>query len=146
MPDRDYYLNQDPKSTEIRAEYAKYVRKLFELAGDTPEAAADEANRVIALETKLAGASLTRVQRRDPELTYHRMTLKDAAVMTPAFAWSQYSAALGVPANAPLNISSIDFFKEVDKDLTAVAIADWQSYLRFSTINSVTAALSKNFV
>jgi len=146
MPDRDYYLKQDPKSTEIRAEYAKYVRKVFELAGDTPEAAADEATRVIALETKLAGASLTRVQRRDPELTYHRMTLKDAAAMTPTFAWSQYYAAVGVPANAPLNISSVDFFKEVDKDLTAVPVADWQSYLRFSTINSVASALSKNFV
>ena len=146
LPDRDYYLKQDPKSKEIRAEYEKYVRKIFELAGDTPEAAADEATKVIALETKLAGASLTRVQRRDPELTYHRMTLQQASELTPTFDWKQLYAALGVPATAPVNVSSIDFFKEVDKDLTAVPIADWQSYLRFHTINGVAPTLSKNFV
>jgi predicted metalloendopeptidase len=146
LPDRDYYLKTDPKSTEIRGEYEKYLRKLFELAGDTPEAAAAEATKVIALETKLAGASLTRVQRRDPELTYHRMTLKEAAELTPTFAWAKYYEAVGAPANAPLNLSTIDFFKEVDKDLTAVPIADWQSYLRFHTINAVAPALSKNFV
>jgi putative endopeptidase len=146
LPDRDYYLKQDPKSKEIRDEYAKYVRKLFELAGDTPETAADEATKVIALETKLAGASLTRVQRRDPELTYHRMTLKEASELTPTFAWAQYYAAVGAPANAAVNVSSIDFFKEVDKDLTAVPVSDWQSYLRFHTINSVAPALSKNYV
>jgi len=68
-----------------REEYAKYVRKLFELAGDTPKPRLMSGYEVIALETKLAGASLTRVQRRDPELTYHRMTLKEASELTPTF-------------------------------------------------------------
>ena len=146
LPDRDYYFKDDAKSKQIREEYGKYVRKIFELAGDTPEAAADEANRVIALETKLANASLTRVQRRDPELTYHRMTLKEATELTPNIGWPQFYAALGVPANAAINLGSLDFFKEVNKNLAEAPVADWQSYLRFHTINTFAAALPKNFV
>ncbi|MCU1349460.1 MAG: Endothelin-converting enzyme 1, partial [Acidobacteria bacterium] len=87
LPDRDYYLKDDPKSKEIRDKYLKYVTTVFTLAGDTPEAAASAAANVMALETKLAGASMTRVQRRDPEATYHRMTLQQASELTPTFAW-----------------------------------------------------------
>jgi putative endopeptidase len=146
LPDRDYYLKEDPKSKEIRAEYEKYVVKIFTLAGDAPEAAAAEAKNIIALETKLAQASLTRVQRRDPDLTYHRMTLAQASELTPAFDWAGLYKAMGVPAGAAINVSTPDFFKEVDKDLAAVSIADWQSYLRFHVINSAAQSLSKPFV
>ena len=146
LPDRDYYLKDDPKSQEIRGKYAAYVQKIFELAGDTSAAAADEAKNVIALETKLAQSSITRVQRRDPEATYHRMTLKQASELTPTFAWSRYYTALGVPSPAAINVGMPDFFKEVDKDLTAVALSDWKNYLRFNMINSAAPSLSKKFV
>jgi len=145
MPDRDYYLKDDPKSKEIRDAYVKYVTTIFTLAGDAPDVAAARANNVVALETKLAGASLTRVQRRDPDATYHRMTLKEASELTPSFAWARYYEATGVPATAPINISTPAFFKEVDKDLTAVPVADWQSYLRFHLINSMAPSLSSKF-
>jgi putative endopeptidase len=146
LPDRDYYLKDDAKSKDIREQYAKYVQKIFELAGDSPEAAAAQAKSVIALETKLAAGSLTRVQRRDPDLTYHRMTLREASELTPAFAWKQYYAALGVPEAAPVNVAMPDFFKTVNTELTATPLADWKSYLRFHTINSVAPALSSPFV
>ncbi len=146
LPDRDYYLKDDPKSKEIRTEYARYAQKLFELAGDATDAAGDEAARLIALETKLAGASLTRVQRRDPDLTYHRMTLKQATELTPGFDWAAHYAAVGIPAAAPVNVSSPDFFKEIAKDFTAVSLDDWKTYLRFHTINAAAPALSSNFV
>ncbi|HEX9160679.1 MAG TPA: M13 family metallopeptidase, partial [Thermoanaerobaculia bacterium] len=146
LPDRDYYLKDDPKSKDIREKYAQYVQKVFELAGDPAETAAQEAKNVIALETKLATASLTRVQRRDPEATYHRMTLEQASQLTPTFAWTRYYNTLGVPANAPVNVAMPDFFKEVDKDLTAVPVSDWKEYLRFNTINNAAPTLSKKFV
>jgi putative endopeptidase len=146
LPDRDYYLKQDPKSKEIRDAYRKYVAQIFELSGDSAETAAAKADNVVALETKLAQASLTRVQRRDPDLTYHRMTLDEASKLTPAFAWSKIYAAMGVPPSTPINVATPDFFKEVDKDLAAVPAADWQSYLRFNLINATAPTLSSKFV
>jgi putative endopeptidase len=146
LPDRDYYLKDDPKSKEIRNQYEQYVTKIFTLAGDSAEAAAAEAKNLIALETKLAQASLTRVQRRDPDLTYHRMTLQQASELTPAFDWAGVYKAMGVPAGAAVNVSAPDFFKEVDKDLTAVSLDDWRNYLRFHVVNSAAPALSKAFV
>jgi putative endopeptidase len=146
LPDRDYYFKDDPKSKDIRDKYVKYVQSLFELSGDTPEGAAARAASVVALETKLAGASLTRVQRRDPDLTYHRMTLKEASELTPTFDWARYYKEIGVPAVSAVNVATPDFFKEVDKDLTAVPLADWQSYLRFYLINTAAPTLSSKYV
>jgi putative endopeptidase len=146
MPDRDYYLKDDPKSKEIRDKYLKYVQAVFQLAGDTPEAAASAAANVVALETKLAGASLTRVQRRDPEATYHRMSLQQATELTPTFSWKSFLKANGVAESAPINVAMPEFFKEVDKDLNAVPVADWRNYLRFNTINTLASTLSSKFV
>ena len=146
MPDRDYYLKDDPKSKQIRDDYATYVKTIFQLAGDSPEAAATEAANVIALETNLAKASLTRVQRRDPEATYHRMTLAEASTLTPHLAWSQYYAVAGQPNTTAINISTPEFFKEVDKDLTSVPLSDWKNYLRFHLINATAPLLSSKFV
>jgi putative endopeptidase len=146
LPDRDYYLKDDPKSKEIREKYLAYVQKVFELSGDSAETASAKARSVIELETRLASASLTRVQRRDPDLTYHRMTVKEASDLTPAFAWSQYFSALGVPANTAINVAMPDFFKEVDKDLKDAPLASWQNYLRFNTINAAAPSLSTKFV
>jgi predicted metalloendopeptidase len=146
LPDRDYYLKDDPKSKEIRNQYEQYVTKIFTLAGDSAEAAAADAKNVIALETKLAQASLTRVQRRDPDLTYHRMTLQQASELTPTFDWAAVYKAMGVPSGAAVNVSAPDFFKEVDKDLSAVSLDDWRNYLRFHVINPAAPLLSKAFV
>ncbi len=146
LPDRDYYLKDDPKSVEIREKYRQYMRKIFELAGDGLDAATVEADDVIALETKLAQASLTRVQRRDPNATYHRMTLREAEQLTPTFAWARYYKEMGISAAAPVNVAMPDFFKEVDKDLTVVALKDWKNYLRFNLINAAAPSLSKPFV
>jgi putative endopeptidase len=146
MPDRDYYLKDDPKSKEIRAKYVAYVTTMFQLAGDTPEAASAAAANVLALETKLAGASLTRVQRRDPDLTYHRMTLQQASELTPTFSWKQLYKANGIAEVAAINVATPDFFKEVDKDFNAVPLPAWRNYLRFSLINSAANNLSKKFV
>jgi putative endopeptidase len=146
MPDRDYYLKDDPKSKEIRDQYVKYVQTIFQLAGDSTEAATAEAANLLALETRLANASMTRVQRRDPDATYHRMTLQQASELTPQFSWTLYYKSLGVPDGAAINVSTPDFFKEVDKDLSAIPLADWQNYLRFHTINALAPALSAKFV
>ena len=146
LPDRDYYLKDDPKSKDIREKYEQYVRQIFQLAGDTPEASATEAKNVIAFETRLAQASLTRVERRDPDRTYHRMTLQEAAQMAPEFNWTGLYSALNLPTTTAVNVGMPDYFKEVNRALTEVSLDTWKNYLRFNLINNSASALSTPFV
>jgi putative endopeptidase len=146
LPDRDYYLKADDRSKAIREAYVKYVAKMFELMGDAPAKAEAEAGAVMALETKLAQASKTRVERRDPEANYHKTTLAELKQLTPAFSWADYFRDIGAPPVEAINVGQPDFFKELDKQLTAAPLADWQSYMRFHLVTSAAPALSSKFV
>jgi putative endopeptidase len=146
LPDRDYYTKTDDKSKTIRDEYVKHVAKMFELLGDDAAKAASEAQTVLGLETKLAEASMTRVEMRDPEKIYHRMTVAQMHDLAPTFDWPGYLQALGVPQKADVNVATPDFFKAMNQQLTSASFGDWQTYLRWHLINSNAAALSSKFV
>ncbi|HEV7744927.1 MAG TPA: M13 family metallopeptidase [Pyrinomonadaceae bacterium] len=146
LPDRDYYLKTDDKSKGIREAYVAHVAKMFELMGDDGTKAAAEAQTVVALETKLAEASMTRVERREPANLYHRMTVAQLHDLGGGFNWSTYFQKIGVPAKTDVNVESPGFFKELDKQLTAAPIADWQTYLRWHLINNAATGLSAKFV
>jgi putative endopeptidase len=146
LPDRDYYTKTDDKSKTIRDEYVKHVAKMFELLGDDAATAASEAQTVLGLETKLAEASMTRVEMRDPEKIYHRMTVAQIHDLAPTFDWPGYMQALGVPQKADVNVATPDFFKAMNQQLTSASFGDWQTYLRWHLINSNAAALSSKFV
>ena len=146
LPDRDYYTKTDDKSKMIRDEYVKHVAKMFELLGDDAAKAASEAQTVLGLETKLAEASMTRVELRDPEKIYHRMTVAQTHDLAPGFDWPGYLQALGVPQKADINVATPDFFKAMNQQLTSEAFGDWQTYLRWHLINANAAALSSKFV
>ena len=90
FPIRDYYTKTDDKSKRTRDEYVKHVAKMFELMGDDAAKAASEAQTVMGLETKLAEASMTRVELRDPEKLYHRMTMAQVNDLAPVFDWPVY--------------------------------------------------------
>ncbi|WP_433984678.1 M13 family metallopeptidase N-terminal domain-containing protein [Tunturiibacter empetritectus] len=75
LPDRDYYLKTDDKSVKLRAQYVAYIQKLLTLGGESAEQAKFDADATLRVETALAKASLTRVDRRDPHKTYHMMTI-----------------------------------------------------------------------
>src|SRR5437588_231233 len=145
LPDRDYYLKDDERSKHIREEYVKHVAKMFELLGDDPAKAAAETQTVVGLETKLASASMTRVERRDPNAVYHRMTMAQLQTLTPNFDWVAFFKTIGVPAKADTNVAQPKFFAEVNRQLTATPIADWQTYLRWHLINVAASALAKPF-
>ena len=146
LPDRDYYLKDDAKSREIRERYVKHVEKIFELIGDSPQDANTNAAVVMRIETSLAQASLTRVQRRDPYKTKHKMTVPDLYKIAPDFDWKAYFAGRSGPSFQILNVGWPDFFKDVDAQLKSVPLADWKSYIRFHVANSEAAYLSSAFV
>ena len=146
LPDRDYYIKDDAKSVETRQKYLEHVQKMFELAGDTPEVAGTEAKTVLAVETGLAQASMDRTQRRDPKTRDHKMTVTEIAATAPNFDLTAYFAGNGSPKFTSLNVGNPDFFKQVNRQLDTVPVADWKTYLRWKTINSYAPTLTKAFV
>src|ERR1700678_2692086 len=90
LPDRDYYLLDTPRQKKIREDYIRHMKKMFQLAGDTPDKAAAEAQTVMAIETALAQGSMSRTDSRDPAKRYHIMTLADFEKLTPGFDWQSY--------------------------------------------------------
>ena len=97
LPDRDYYLKDDPKFKQIRSAYINYITKMLELLGDTPAQAAAEASVVMRIETALAQASMSQIAQRDPHAIYHMMSVTELEKVTPNFSWSQYFSAIGLP-------------------------------------------------
>ena len=146
LPDRDYYTKTDEKSKGFREQYQKHVAKMFELMGDDPAKAASEAQVVFALETKLAEASLTRVEQRNPNNLYHRMTMAQLQELAPNFDWTTFFSGIGLKQKADVNVGSPEFFKVVNQQLTTVPMADWQTYLRWHLINNTASSLPAAFV
>jgi putative endopeptidase len=146
MPDRDYYLRDDDHSKALRTGYVQHVAKMFELAGDASDQAAAEAQTVMNMETLLAKASRTRVELRDPEKNYNKMTLTQLDALTPDWSWRNYLRAMGVSETSEINMGQPDFFKEVNRQLSATPLADWKTYLRWHVIHKAAPLLSDAFV
>ena len=135
LPDRDYYLKDDEKSKTIRSQYVKHVAKMFEMLGDDAAKAAAEAQTVMGIETKLAEASMTRVDQRDPQKIFNRMTLAQLKALTPNFAWPDYFRKIGNTQQTDVIVAQPNYFKTMDQLLTTVAIPDWQTYMRWHLVH-----------
>src|SRR5437667_6240414 len=90
LPDRDYYTKTDDASKKLRDQYVEHVTKMLTLTGEQQQSAADHARKILALETKLAQASRTRVQLRDPQKNYNKMPVRQLQQLTPDWNWSSY--------------------------------------------------------
>ncbi|MGZ4888944.1 MAG: M13 family metallopeptidase [Candidatus Angelobacter sp.] len=146
LPDRDYYLKDDPKSVELRKAFSEHVANTFKLLGDAPDKAAADAKAVMEIETALAKGSMDRVERREPEKVYHKLSQQDWQALTPSFAFAQYLSDLGTPKFTGLNVASPDFFKALDAELKTVSLDDLKTYLRWHLVRSQVQALPKAFV
>ena len=146
MPERDYYLRTDEKSKALRDKYAEHVRKTFVLLGESEEQAASDAARVLTLETRLAAASMSRVAMRDPNATYHKMTLAEFQILTPHIDLKRYLDRVGAKNVTVVNVRQPDFFRTVDTLVTTVPLEDWKAYLRWRAANAASPALASAFV
>jgi len=147
LPDRDYYVASDEKSQKLRAQYEAHVARTFELAGAAPAEAPAAAKTVLATETALAKATLTRVEKRDPYKTFHKYDAKGLQALTPDFDWAAYRHALGLPAGLKVyNVTEPAFFKAMDKQLKAMSLADIKTYLRWQLISSNAPYLGSDLV
>ena len=146
LPDRDYYTKTDEKSQKIREQYAEHVSRMFQLLGDDAAKSADEAKTVMAIETKLAEASLNRVERRDPEKLYHKMSRAQLQTLTPIFSWDGYFQDIGYSNIDTIDVTVPKFFESLNSDLKAVPVEEWKTYLRWHLVDSAAPALSDPFV
>jgi putative endopeptidase len=145
LPDRDYYLKTDAKSVKIRDQYVAYIEKLMALAGETPEQAKADADATLKIETALATATLTRVQRRDPHKTYHMMSIAELTALAPSINWPEYFKVQGAPGVPRLNVSQPEFIKAVQAELANEPVDALKGYLRFHMLTSAAPYLSHPF-
>jgi endothelin-converting enzyme/putative endopeptidase len=143
LPDRDYYLKTDEKSVAIRARYVAYIAQLFTMAGEPEAQAKTDAAAVLKLETALATASLSRVERRDPYKVFHKMTLANLKTQVPAVDWTVMFQRSGAPAFTTLNIQQPDFNKALQTELTTTPLPVLQAYERFHALTAAAPYLSQ---
>jgi putative endopeptidase len=114
LPDRDYYIKDEPKNLEMRKHLVEYVAQLFKLAGQSEPQASESAQTVLRIETALAKNSMDRTLRRDPKTRDHKMSRDEAAALAPNFYLNRYFADIGAPAFPELNVSNPEFFRQVN--------------------------------
>jgi len=129
MPDRDYYTSR-PRHERQAREYIAHVTKMLTLLGEPAEKATDDAKKVMVLETKLAEASRTRVQLRDPVKNYNKMGVRQLQALPPDWngAITSRRSAWSIPAMS--TCSSPEFFKAAINLFKSTSIDDWKAYLR----------------
>ena len=146
LPDRDYYLNTDAKSIELRKQYVQHMVNMFQLLADPAKKAEANANAVMAIETALAKASLDKVSRRDPQKTYHKLTTKELAALSPNFDWSRYFAGTPAPKFDSLDVAVPDYVKGMNAVIASTSLDDLKTYLTWNIVRLATPFLPDKFV
>ena len=145
LPERAYYLEDREDYKAARTAFVEHVAALMQLAGSDEETAKAQAQDVLAFETRLAQASLGRLELRDPANRYNPVSLADADASTPNFSWTQFFTALDVDAPQTFSLPMPGFFKEMDAMLADVPLETWKTWLRFRTIDEASPYLSNAF-
>ena len=146
LPDRDYYLKDDAKSVELRKQYLAHVSKMLELLGEPSDKAASDAAAIMRIETGLAKGSMDRVSRRDPNQTYHKLTVHELVSLNPGIDWPKYFDGMGAPAMADLNVVVPNFFRTLESVIVQTSLDDIKTYLRWHLLHAEASLLPKAFV
>jgi predicted metalloendopeptidase len=145
LPGRDYYVNPDPKTSEIRKKYFEHLARTFQLAGDNAVQAETEARAVLEIETALAQASLDASARRDPKNLNHMKTVEELSLLVPSIAWPEFFREAGVPVFQKFNVAEPEFFNALNKLLKSKLRESLKSYLRWQVIDFFSPGLPENF-
>ncbi|WP_125780686.1 M13 family metallopeptidase [Pseudoalteromonas rubra] len=144
MPARDYYLNEDEKTAQTRRQYLQFVTELLRLSGEPQPQV--RAQAVLELETKLAAVMLSRSQSRQLSLIYNPRTPDQLRTTLGKLNWEKAAQAMALPAMDKVILMQPDFFAGLGELFNQVSVQDWQTYLRFHTLNHFAPQLSAPFV
>ena len=145
LPDRDYYLKTDERSVKIRTAYLDHITNVFKLIGFSDAQAKVGTSDVMKVETALAKASMTRVERRNPDKIYNKMTLAELEAVSPQMNWAEFFRNTGT-TNAYYIVRQPDFLKEVSNLLKTGKLDEWKHILLFDVVKSNMPYLPKAFV
>ena len=144
LPDRDYYVKDDNRSKEIRVKYVEHVKNMFSLMGDKDSQSS--ANSIMKFETRLAKASNTKLENRNPNATYNKLTTDEIISIYKAYDWKLYLEQVEIGDPGVVNIHQPKFINEIDKMINDVSLDDWKTYLTWNLVRSMSPYLSSNFV
>jgi putative endopeptidase len=144
MPDRDYYLLDDAKLKQARDQYVTHVTKMMQWSGD--KSAADDAQRILALETRMAKVQWTRVENRNPIKVYNKVAISQLSSLTPGYDWKAYLGDAGLPGSIDYVIvhqpTYISGFNEILRD---TPLSVWKTYFRWHVLSDYSPFLSKQY-
>lgn len=144
LPDRDYYLKDDEKSTNARAALANYIQQLYSLAG-LPDGE-KWSKTIVDLESQLAEIQWERTQLRDAEKRYNKKTMAELAELTPGFDWQAFLSQTGAKQMPDINVMTPSFFEGFDKIFNETPLKTWVQYQKFKTLDAYAPYLSQPFV
>ncbi|HXR18209.1 MAG TPA: M13 family metallopeptidase [Terriglobales bacterium] len=146
LPGREFYLNDDAKSVEIRAKYVAHIARMYELSGVPSAQAKADAAVVLQMETAMAKSAMEIVKRRDPKNLDNEMSLDEVKKLAPSFDFSRYLQSVHAPATGTFIVTSPDFFRETEQLIQSESLDHWKAYLRWQLLNGLAGALSDDFV
>jgi predicted metalloendopeptidase len=146
LPNKEYYTRDDDKAKMIREKLVEHIAKMFVLAGEDQAKAAADAKAVFDIEVKLAQASRSQAELRDPIKNYNLMALADAQQLSPDFDWKAFMKAVDAPSVEKIDVGQPDFVKGLGPVLATADVGALKAYLRWNVIESGGNALPKRFV
>ena len=145
LPDRDYYLRDEPRFKDTRGKYTVYVQKMMTLAGAVEADATLAAAATMKIETALAQARLSRVEMRDPKALDHPMSFAELKALAPHFDWGEEFKTLGVTTNGHVNVPQPKLVQAFDGLLASASVEEWRAYLRWQLLNGQASRLATTF-
>ncbi|MGC9344622.1 MAG: M13 family metallopeptidase [Bacteroidales bacterium] len=146
LTDVDYYSSEDEKSREMRKKYKEYIAEMLILTGLPEDEAHNKAKIIFSMEDRLAKSSMTRLERRNPHLTYNKMLIRDFDSQAPSVNWNLYFDEMNLGEIKDVNVSQPGFFKELNHMISDIAVEEWKDYLKWHVLNNSASYLSSDFV
>ena len=146
LGEKEYYLDNDSITQNIREQYKVYIGKLFQLAGFTEAEAQQKVADVMEIETAIAKASRSATELRDPEANYHKMSFDELKKIISGIDWDAYVKGLGIQAPAELNVEQVEPIQEVARLMNTLPVSKHVSYLEYNLLDAAASCLSDDFV
>ncbi len=146
LPGREFYLNDDAKSVEIRTKYVAHIARMLELSGVPTAQSKTDAAVVLQMETAMAKSAMEIVKRRDPKNLDNEMSLDAVQKLTPSFDFSRYLQLVHGPATGTFIVTSPDFFRGTEQLIQSEPLDHWKAYLKWQLLNGLAGAMSDDFV
>jgi putative endopeptidase len=141
LPEREYYFKNDSATKAIRSAYVAYISKILTMSGTEAALAANSANSILQLETKLATASRKIEDLRDPYKNYNKMAIAGLVQLTDKVDWTAYFSILGINQLDSVIVGQPEFFKALNTALANTPLSDWKQYIRFNLVSDLAAVL-----